>query len=408
MTVDRLLPTAEARDLLALVRDIADKELAPRVDEHEQRGDLPRGAVRHARRGGPAGAALPGGVGRRRPAVRGVPAGAGGVGGRWAAVAVAVSVQALACHPVAAFGTPEQQERWLPPLLGGRAARRLLAVRAAGRVRRRRAARARPSTPTSGYRITGTKAWITHGGKADLYALFARTGPGSGGISCFLAPGHAEGCRFGKPEEKMGLHAIPTTTAHWDGVADRRRPARRPARARACRSRSARSTPGRLGIAAVATGLAQAALDAAVAYAARAHGVRPHDHRPRGAGLPARRHGRGRRLRPRHLPRRRPPPRRGPALQPPGRGGEARRDRRRDEGDHRRRPGARRLRLHPRLPASSATCARPRSPRSSRAPTRSSGSSSAVTWPGSPDRRKPRFPGAGRRPAASPPARPGR
>src|SRR6185437_9388045 len=76
-----------------------------------------------------------------------------------------------------------------------------------------------------GYRITGTKAWITHGGRADFYALFARTGSGSHGISCFLAPGAAEGLTFGRPEEKMGLHAVPTTTAHWDGVlidADRR------------------------------------------------------------------------------------------------------------------------------------------------------------------------------------------
>ena len=43
MAVDRLLPTAEARDLLALVRDIADKELAPRVEEHERTETYPEG-----------------------------------------------------------------------------------------------------------------------------------------------------------------------------------------------------------------------------------------------------------------------------------------------------------------------------------------------------------------------------
>jgi alkylation response protein AidB-like acyl-CoA dehydrogenase len=43
MTVDRLLPAREAEDLLDLVRDIADKELAPRVDEHERAETYPEG-----------------------------------------------------------------------------------------------------------------------------------------------------------------------------------------------------------------------------------------------------------------------------------------------------------------------------------------------------------------------------
>lgn len=43
MTVERLLPTREAEDLLDLVRDIADKELAPRVDEHERAETYPEG-----------------------------------------------------------------------------------------------------------------------------------------------------------------------------------------------------------------------------------------------------------------------------------------------------------------------------------------------------------------------------
>src|SRR6185295_6835866 len=70
MAVDRLLPTSEARDLLALVRDIADKELAPRVEEHERSATYPEGLF-----------ATLGAAGLRgRPAVRGIPAGVGGVG----------------------------------------------------------------------------------------------------------------------------------------------------------------------------------------------------------------------------------------------------------------------------------------------------------------------------------------
>ena len=69
-----------------------------------------------------------------------------------------------------------------------------------------------------GYRINGSKAWITNGGRADFYTLFARTGEGSKGVSCFLVPRDTEGLSFGKPEEKMGLRAVPTTSANYDGA----------------------------------------------------------------------------------------------------------------------------------------------------------------------------------------------
>jgi alkylation response protein AidB-like acyl-CoA dehydrogenase len=46
--------------------------------------------------------------------------------------------------------------------------------------------------------------------------LFARTGDGSRGVSCFLVHGDLAGLSFGKPEEKMGLHAVPTTSAFYD------------------------------------------------------------------------------------------------------------------------------------------------------------------------------------------------
>ena len=311
MAVDRLLPTAEARDLLALVRDIADKELAPRVEEHERTETYPEGLFATLGAAGLLGLPYPeewGGGGQPYEVYLQV---LEELASRWAAVAVAVSVQALACHPIAAFGSPEQQERWLPPLLAGELlAGYSLSEPQAGSDAAALACKAERTD--DGYRITGTKAWITHGGKVDLYALFARTGPGSGGVSCFLAPGHADGLSFGKPEQKMGLHAIPTVDRALGRRGDRRRPARRPRgpgpadrvqrarlrqaghRRRGHRDRAGRARRGRR-------------------LRARAHGVRPGDHRPRGAGLPARRHGRGRRRRPRHLPRRRPPPRRGPA-----------------------------------------------------------------------------------------------
>jgi alkylation response protein AidB-like acyl-CoA dehydrogenase len=136
------------------------------------------------------------------------------------------------------------------------------------------------ATPVDGgYRINGAKAWITHGGIADFYSLFARTGQGSQGISSFLVPANTEGLTFGMPEEKMGLHAIPTTTAHYD---DAFIPAERLIGAEGQGLQIAFSAldSGRLGIAAVAVGLAQAALDTAVEYAQQrtAFGRRIIDH----------------------------------------------------------------------------------------------------------------------------------
>jgi alkylation response protein AidB-like acyl-CoA dehydrogenase len=265
MAVDRLLPTEEAADLLALVRDIADRELAPRVDEHERTETYPEGLFATLGRAGLLGLPYPeehGGGGQPYEVYLQV---LEELAARWAAVAVAVSVHGLSCHPLAAFGTPAQQEEWLPRMLAGELIGGYsLSEPQAGSDAAALACKA--EKVQDGFRITGTKAWITHGGKADFYALFARTGEGSRGISCFLAPGHADGLSFGRPEEKMGLHAIPTVTAHWDGAvlgADRLLGAEGQGLPIAFSALDA----GRLGIAAVATGLAQAALDAAVDYA---------------------------------------------------------------------------------------------------------------------------------------------
>jgi alkylation response protein AidB-like acyl-CoA dehydrogenase len=265
MAVERLLPTTEAADLLTLTREIADKELAPLVDEHERAETYPEGLFATLGAAGLLG--LPyaeeygGGAQPYEVYLQVLEE----LAARWAAVAVAVSVHGLACYPLTAYGTPEQRERWLPPMLAGElvGAYSLSEPQAGSDAA---ALTCKAERVAAGYRVTGTKAWITHGGRADFYSLFARTGPGSRGASCFLAPGKAEGLSFGRPEDKMGLHAIPTTTAHWDGTvldADRLIGAE----GQGLQIAFAALDSGRLGIAAVATGLAQAALDTAAAYA---------------------------------------------------------------------------------------------------------------------------------------------
>ena len=265
MPVDRLLPTAEARDLIALTRDVADKVLDPIVDEHERRETYPDGVFATL---GEAGLlSLPyaeewGGGGQPYEVYLQV---LEELASRWAAVAVAVSVHSLACHPLMAFGTEQQKADKLPGMLGGAqiGAYSLSEAQAGSDA----AALSCKATATDGgYTVNGSKAWITHGGKADFYNLFARTGQGSKGISCFLVPNDAEGLTFGKPEEKMGLHAIPTTSAHYDNV---HAPTewRIGAEGQGLQIAFSALDAGRLGIAAVAVGIAQAALDDAVKYA---------------------------------------------------------------------------------------------------------------------------------------------
>ena len=262
MPVDRLLPSDDAHDLIALVRNVADKVLEPIVDAHEKAETYPEEVF------GALGAAgllsLPqpeewGGGGQTFEVYLQV---LEEIAARWAAVAVAVSVHSLSSHPLLMFGTDEQRRRWLPDMLSGDqiGAYSLSEPQAGSDAAALRCA-AKPDGDA--YVLNGSKSWITHGGRADFYTLFARTGEGTRGISCFLVPGDLPGLTFGKPEEKMGLHAVPTTSAFYDNarIAAERRIGDE---GQGLSIAFSALDSGRLGIAAVATGLAQAALDEAV------------------------------------------------------------------------------------------------------------------------------------------------
>lgn len=266
MPVERLLPTPEAYDLIELTRDVADKVLAPRVVEHERNETFPEGVFPALGAAGLLSLPYPEEFGGGNQPYEVYLQVLEELGARWAAVAVAVSVHGLSCFALATHGTEEQKARWLPDMLGGETIGAYsLSEPQAGSDAAALACRA--AAVDGGYRISGSKAWITNGGKADFYTLFARTSDaGSKGISCFLVPAGTEGLSFGKPEEKMGLHAIPTTTAHYDDafVPEERRIG---AEGQGLPIAFSALDSGRLGIAAVAVGLAQAALDEATAYA---------------------------------------------------------------------------------------------------------------------------------------------
>jgi alkylation response protein AidB-like acyl-CoA dehydrogenase len=261
-----MLPDDDARDLIALVRDICARTLAPRVDDAEATGTFPRDVFRVLGRAGLLGLTAPAKYGGAELPQTVYLQVIEELAAAWMSVAVGVSVHSLSAWPLVAFGTPAQQERWLPEMVGGEqlGAFMLSELHAGSDV----AAISTTAEPDGdGYRVTGTKAWITHGGEADFYTLMARTSPDGGrGLSCFLVDGSAPGLTALPPERKMGLKASRTSQVALDGVllpGDRLlgSPGSGMAIALAALDR------GRLGIAAAATGLAQAALDYAVRYA---------------------------------------------------------------------------------------------------------------------------------------------
>ncbi|MFS8203504.1 acyl-CoA dehydrogenase family protein [Streptomyces sp. CWNU-52B] len=268
--VDRQLPTDEARDLISLVRDIAQREIAPKAAEEEDDGSFPREVFTLLSESGllglPYDSEYGGGdqpyevylqVLEELAAVR-------------LTVGLGVSVHSLACHALANYGTEEQRAEHLPKMLGGGLlGAYCLSEPASGSDAASLRTKAVRDETSAGrpWVLTGTKAWITHGGVADFCTVLARTGgEGPRGITAFLVPGDAEGLSAAAPEKKMGMKGSPTAQVHFDGVRvldDRRVGEEGQGFAIALSALDS----GRLGIAACAVGVAQAALDEAVAYA---------------------------------------------------------------------------------------------------------------------------------------------
>jgi alkylation response protein AidB-like acyl-CoA dehydrogenase len=266
MRTYRDLPTVEAADLVGLAEEIAEGELAPRVDDFERRGEFPREVLRTLGQAGFLGLPYP------------AEYGGGGVpfevyvhvletlAQRWLCVAESVYVHTLSCYPLATRGTGAQRERWLPDMIGGGLlGATCLSEPDAGSDAASIATRGRAVGDT--YVLDGTKSWTTHGGVADFYTVYCRTGgAGARGLSCLLVDATTAGVLPQQREHKMGVTSSPTAQIVFDG-------AQVPAERRIGREGKGfligmtAFDVGRLSNAACAVGLAQAALDYAVAYA---------------------------------------------------------------------------------------------------------------------------------------------
>ena len=172
----------------------------------------------------------------------------------------------LCCDPIVKYGTKEQKETYLPELLSGKKIGAFgLTEPGAGTD----AAGQQTKAVLKGdhYILNGTKLFITNGGKADVYIVFAMTSKelGTRGISAFIVEKGYEGFSIGKKELKLGIRGSSTTELVFENCVVPR------ANLLGDEGKGfgiAMGTldGGRIGIAAQALGIAQGALDETVAY----------------------------------------------------------------------------------------------------------------------------------------------
>ena len=137
-----------------------------------------------------------------------------------AAIANLLTSGGFFADPLLAMGTPEQQRRWLRPLCTDDPPMTALAVTEPGVGSDAAALTTRALRVEGGYRLSGQKAWISNGGVAQFYVIFATLDPSlrSQGVTAFLLEKGAPGLSFGAPMRKMGQRAIVTTEVFLDGV----------------------------------------------------------------------------------------------------------------------------------------------------------------------------------------------
>ncbi|MFP8643978.1 acyl-CoA dehydrogenase [Priestia aryabhattai] len=171
----------------------------------------------------------------------------------------------LAGWPIYTFGTEEQKQKYLKPMATGEkiGAYGLTEPSAGSDAGGMRTLAVKDGED---YILNGSKIFITNGGEADIYVVFARIDPNEKRTSAFIIEKDMPGFSVGKKEKKLGIRSSPTTEIIFE---DCRVPKENLLENEGEGFKVAMMTldGGRNGIAAQAVGIAQGALDAAVAYA---------------------------------------------------------------------------------------------------------------------------------------------
>jgi alkylation response protein AidB-like acyl-CoA dehydrogenase len=258
--------TEDQREIVAAVRGFVTDRAAPAASGYEEKKEFPRDLFRQLGEMGLCGIPYDEAYGGAAQPFLTYLAVLEEVATGFFSLAIALSVHHLSAFGVHRFGSEDLKRRYLPHLFSGEwLGAYALSEAASGSDAA--SLRTKASRSDGGYRLTGAKRFISHGGEAEFYLVMARTGEdGPKGISAFAVEKGWPGFEFGKLEEKMGWQASPMRELIFEG----------------CEVHAenlvgeegqgfvialAGLDSGRLGIAACSVGLAQAALDAAVGFA---------------------------------------------------------------------------------------------------------------------------------------------
>jgi butyryl-CoA dehydrogenase len=263
--------TEEERLLGATAREFAQREVAPGSTERDEAERFERALFSRMGELGLTAAPFPEADGGGGFSYRGWTLVMEELGAADMSMAVTLSVHVLSQFPVVTWGTDEQKARWLPQMLGGEAlgAFALTEPHAGSDAAaiRTRADRIGAADAPTGYRLTGTKIWISNAPEAERYLVFATVDPsaGSTGITAFLVEAGTPGFRFGTKERKMGIRSCPAAELVFEGaeipVANRLG-----GEGEGYRIALSALGEGRISIAAACVGIARSALEQAAAY----------------------------------------------------------------------------------------------------------------------------------------------
>src|SRR5215204_220231 len=121
----------------------------------------------------------------------------------------------LCVNQIRRWANPEQKAKYLPKLISGEHVG-ALAMSEAGAGSDVVSMKLKAEKSGNGYRLNGTKFWITNGSEADTLVVYARTGEGSRGITTFLIEKGMEGFSIGQKIDKMGMRGSPTSELVFD------------------------------------------------------------------------------------------------------------------------------------------------------------------------------------------------
>lgn len=259
--------TEEERAIRDMVREFAQREVAPRAAELDQKGEFPADIIKTLGSLGLLGAIAPDTV--------------GGAGLSTVAYAIAIEELAAACAstsiivsahnslclwPTVTYGSPAQQERFARSLATGHALG-CFALSEPGTGSDAASLTCQYKQVGDTYVVTGTKNWITNAPDAGICVLLATndTTAGYKGVSAFVHEMSLPGISVGKHEDKLGIRASSTASIRYDEVVLTKENLLS-TEGRGFSVAMHTLNGGRIGVAAQAIGIARAALTDALAY----------------------------------------------------------------------------------------------------------------------------------------------